>query len=93
MLSRLLAEIKQKSNTSCYFIPGVGVPSGSSGPSLSTLTPVPTGPADSATLKYGQPGGDTLSDFVTLVCQEAQNAGAHSAQVRGGGTRKGNVKD
>ena len=83
-----LAEIKQKCNTSCYFISGVGVPSGSSGPSLSTLTPVPTGPADSATLKYGQPGGDTLSDFVTLVCQEAQNAGAHSAQVRWG-TRKG----
>ncbi len=60
---------------------GVGVPSGSAGPSLSTLTPVPTA-TDSANLKYGQPGGDTLSDFVTLVCQEAQNAGAHSAQVR-----------
>ena len=25
-------------------------------------------------MKYVQSGGDTLSDFVTLVCQEAQNA-------------------
>ena len=29
---------------------------------------------DTGTLKYGQPGGDTLSDFVTLVCQEASNS-------------------
>ena len=50
-------------------------------PQLSTLTPVPVS-TDSTTLKYQQqPGGDTLSDFVTLVCQEAQNAGAHSTQV------------
>lgn len=42
----------------------VGVPS-----HLSALS------SDVVQHKYGQqPGGDTLSDFVTLVCQEAHNA-------------------
>lgn len=38
--------------------------------------PMPTSSGDNnAPHKYGQqPGGDTLTDFVTLVCQEATNA-------------------
>lgn len=32
---------------------------------------------DAAPLKYSHPGGDTLSDFVTLVCQEANNSQQH----------------
>lgn len=35
--------------------------------------------ASEAGPKFGQPGGDTLSDFVTLVCQEAHNAQQVSA--------------
>ena len=66
------------------FVAGV---SGSGTPQLSTLTPVPppvvTSDGATTTLKYQQqPGGDTLSAFVTLVCQEAQNAVSHSSQVR-----------
>jgi len=35
---------------------------------------VPVSGGEGVPLKYGgQPGGDTLSDFVTLVCQEAHN--------------------
>ena len=41
--------------------------------SLQALNPaVVSSDNGGATLKYG--GGDTFSDFVTLVCQEAQNS-------------------
>ena len=57
---------------------------------MSPLSPA----SDAASHKYGEaPGGDTLTDFVTLVCQEASNAQQVGVTARGHGTgsRRGQV--
>ena len=48
--------------------------SGQGGNHLSPLQQQQATDAGSALKYQPQPGGDTLSDFVTLVCQEARNA-------------------
>lgn len=47
---------------------------GSSGQSMSGLAYYqPEHPASTGVVKYPENGHDTLSDFVTFVCQEAEN--------------------
>ena len=49
---------------------------------MSPLSPA----SDAASHKYGEaPGGDTLTDFVTLVCQEASNAQQVGVTAQGHG--------
>ena len=56
--------------------------------SESSGAPIGAAAVAAAAHKYGQqPGGDTLSDFVTLVCQEASNAAAVSRYVVSGKKR------
>ena len=45
------------------------------GPSSHMSSLSPGGSVEGAAIKYGQaPGGDSLTDFVTLVCQETSNS-------------------
>lgn len=47
---------------------------GGSGQSMSSLAYYqPEHPGPAAVVKYPENGHDTLSDFVTFVCQEAEN--------------------